>query len=424
MNEWIDQARITIKSGNGGNGAVSFHREKYVPKGGPDGGDGGLGGSIYLVADPSLRTLQDFRFRRKFFAEDGEDGSSGMRSGKDGQDLEIRVPLGTIVKLRETGEVLADMSRAHERIRLVRGGRGGFGNSRMATPTRQKPNFALPGGKTATYELELELKSIADVGFVGFPNAGKSTLLSVISAARPKIANYPFTTLVPNFGVVSHRGQSFVAADIPGIIENAHEGVGLGIDFLRHIERTRVLLHLVDMSGLEGRDPLDDYDQICHELEAYEENLMDKPRLIVANKLDLPDGEENLERLREHVGQEVEIFAISAATHKGLDRLLDRVCALLEDMPVEEPENSMGQFRELDPYPPQEWHLEVEDGVYKITGAMAQKLLDSVNLEDAISVRNFQKQLRRLGIIDALREAGADTDDTVDFCGTQFDFME
>jgi len=262
------------------------------------------------------------------------------------------------------------------------------------------------------------------VGFVGFPNAGKSTLLSVISAARPKIANYPFTTLVPNFGVVSHRGQSFVAADIPGIIENAHEGVGLGIDFLRHIERTRVLLHLVDMSGLEGRDPLDDYDQICHELEAYEENLMDKPRLIVANKLDLPDGEENLERLREHVGQEVEIFAISAATHKGLDRLLDRVCALLEDMPVEEPENSMGQFRELDPYPPQEWHLEVEDGVYKITGAMAQKLLDSVNLEDAISVRNFQKQLRRLGIIDALREAGADTDDTVDFCGTQFDFME
>jgi len=182
MNEWIDQARITIKSGNGGNGAVSFHREKYVPKGGPDGGDGGLGGSIYLVADPSLRTLQDFRFRRKFFAEDGEDGSSGMRSGKDGQDLEIRVPLGTIVKLRETGEVLADMSRAHERIRLVRGGRGGFGNSRMATPTRQKPNFALPGGKTATYELELELKSIADVGFVGFPNAGKSTLLSVISA--------------------------------------------------------------------------------------------------------------------------------------------------------------------------------------------------------------------------------------------------
>jgi len=424
MNEWMDQARITVKSGNGGNGAVSFHREKYVPKGGPDGGDGGVGGAIYLAADKSMRTLQAFRYQRKFFAGDGEDGMSGLRNGKDGEDLTIRVPLGTVVKLRETGEVLADMSREGDVFRLIRGGRGGFGNARMATPTRQKPNFSLPGGKTQTYELELELKSIADVGFLGFPNAGKSTLLSVISAARPKIADYPFTTLTPNFGVVEHRGKTFVAADIPGIIENAHEGVGLGIDFLRHVERSRVLLHLVDMSGLEGRDPLDDYHQILHELEAYGRAVTDKPRLLVANKMDLPDSEENLARLRAELGPDAEIFPLSAATHKGLEPLLDRLIRVLEDLPPEDAENSMGLFRELDPYPPQEWFVNVEDDIFYVTGALAERLLDSVNLEDGASVRNFQKQLRRLGIVDALREAGAETGDTVDFCGTQFDFME
>ncbi len=424
MNEWMDQARITVKSGNGGNGAVSFHREKYVPKGGPDGGDGGVGGAIILTADKSMRTLQYFRYQRRFFAADGEDGMSGLRDGKDGEDLEIRVPLGTIVKLQETGEVLADMSREGLTVRLIRGGRGGFGNAKMATPTRQKPGFALPGGKTRTYELELELKSIADVGFLGFPNAGKSTLLSVISAARPKIADYPFTTLIPNFGVVEHRGRTFVAADIPGIIENAHEGVGLGIDFLRHVERSRVLLHLVDMSGLEGRDPLEDYSKIIRELEAYGSSVAEKPRILVANKMDLPDSEENLKRLRKLVGTETEIFPISAATHQGLAPLLDRVTRVLDDLPPESDENGMGLFRELDPYPPQEWFVKEEDGIYYVTGALAERLLDSVNLEDGASVRNFQKQLRRLGIVDALREAGAVTGDTVDFCGTQFDFME
>ena len=332
---FADEVNITVKAGDGGNGCVSFHREKYVQAGGPDGGDGGRGGDVRFVARERLHTLMDFRFRRKYFAGNGMDGMANRRTGKSGEDMLIEVPVGTVVKERQTGRVLLDMYRPDEERILVRGGNGGFGNQHFATPTRQAPQFAKPGEKKQPLEITLELKSIADVGLVGFPNVGKSTILAAVTAARPKIANYHFTTLQPNLGIVRQGERSFVLADIPGLVEGASQGVGLGHDFLRHIERTRVLIHVVDVSGCEGRDPVADYHAIMRELEAYGD-LKNRPMLVAANKIDLPEAQQNLERLHAQLPQ-ARVFPVSAATRKGFDALLYAAADLLDALPPSEP---------------------------------------------------------------------------------------
>ena len=332
---FVDIIDIRAKAGDGGNGCVSFHREKFVQQGGPDGGDGGKGGDIAFVASERMRTLMDFRFKRNFSAGNGADGSAGRCRGKAGEDIDIEVPVGTVVREKASGRVLLDMREAGVRRVLMRGGNGGFGNARFATPTRQAPQFAKPGEKRPMMELTLELKSIADVGLVGFPNVGKSTILSVVTSARPKIANYHFTTLQPNLGIVVQDEFSFVMADIPGLVEGASQGVGLGHAFLRHIERTRLLVHVIDISGSEMRDPLEDYDAILAELKAYGD-LAARPMLIAANKCDLPGSEENLARLRAKL-PDAEIFPVSAATHAGFAPLLRRAAELLRAMPAAEP---------------------------------------------------------------------------------------
>ncbi|MBS5585477.1 MAG: GTPase ObgE, partial [Clostridiales bacterium] len=332
---FVDIIDIRAKAGDGGNGCVSFHREKFVQQGGPDGGDGGKGGDIAFVASERMRTLMDFRFKRNFSAGNGADGSAGRCRGKAGEDIDIEVPVGTVVREKASGRVLLDMREAGVRRVLMRGGNGGFGNARFATPTRQAPQFAKPGEKRPMMDLTLELKSIADVGLVGFPNVGKSTILSVVTSARPKIANYHFTTLQPNLGIVAQDEFSFVMADIPGLVEGASQGVGLGHAFLRHIERTRLLVHVIDISGSEMRDPLEDYDAILAELKAYGD-LAARPMLIAANKCDLPGSEENLARLRAKL-PDAEIFPVSAATHAGFAPLLRRAADLLRAMPAAEP---------------------------------------------------------------------------------------
>lgn len=419
---FVDIAKIKVKSGDGGNGCVGFHREKYISHGGPDGGDGGKGGDIVLLADSDMRTLLDFRYRRSYEAERGQNGSGGLCTGKNGADLIIKVPPGTQVKLPDTGEVVADLFRSGDRVVLLKGGHGGRGNARFATPTRQAPNFAQPGVKTREYEVVLEMKSIADVGLVGFPNVGKSTLLSVVSAARPKIANYHFTTLQPNLGMVKMDDYSFAMADIPGLIEDAHLGVGLGHDFLRHVERNRMLLHVVDISGCEGRDPVEDYEAIRHELEAYDPELAARPQIIAANKMDiLPDAEKNLARLREHVGAAA-VYPISAATRQGVQELMRAVVQLLKSLPAPAPEvlEPVALDARLDDT------IEVTrlDDVYLVDGPGAERMLDSVNLFDRDSMGRFQRQLRDKGILDRLRALGATDGDTIRFCDTEFDFIE
>ncbi len=420
---FVDIAKIKVKSGDGGNGCVGFHREKYVSHGGPDGGDGGKGGDIVLLADPDMRTLLDFRYRRSYEAERGQNGSGGLCTGKNGADLVIKVPPGTQVKLPDTGEVVADLFQPGDRVVLLKGGQGGRGNARFATPTRQAPNFAEPGIKTREYEVVLEMKSIADVGLVGFPNVGKSTLLSVVSAARPKIANYHFTTLQPNLGMVKMDDYSFAMADIPGLIEDAHLGVGLGHDFLRHVERNRMLLHVVDISGCEGRDPIEDYEAIRHELEAYDPELAARPQIIAANKMDiLPDAQDNLARLQAHVGKHTPIYPISAATRQGVQELMRAVAQLLKSLPAPAPEvlEPMALDARLDDT------IEVTrlDNVYLVDGPGAERMLDSVNLFDRDSMGRFQRLLRDKGILDRLRALGAKDGDTIRFCDTEFDFIE
>ena len=330
---FVDKAKIYVKAGDGGPGAVSFHREKYVARGGPDGGDGGRGGSVYFRVDKGKNTLIDFRYNRHFRAKNGEPGQGNRKTGKSGEDVYITVPLGTIVKDAKTGRILLDMCEEGDRL-LFRGGAGGKGNANFATPTRQAPRFATPGVKCPEVELILELKTIADVGLVGMPNVGKSTLLSVLTAARPKIANYHFTTLAPNLGVAKVDDTDFVLADIPGLIEGAAEGAGLGHDFLRHIERTRMIVHVLDIAGSEGRDPVEDYRAINRELAAYSETLASLPQIIAANKTDIPGSEGNIERLKEALaGEDVEIYPISAATGQGLDPLLRAIVRKLLTLP-------------------------------------------------------------------------------------------
>ena len=332
---FVDKAAITVKSGKGGDGAVAFHREKYIAAGGPDGGDGGRGGDVILVVDGHMSTLMDFRYKRKYAAADGENGQTKRCSGKDGASLTLRVPRGTLVRDKRTGGIIADMS-GDEPFVIAKGGRGGWGNQHFATPTRQVPHFARPGMPGETRELVLELKLLADVGLVGFPNAGKSTLLAAVSRAKPKIADYPFTTLSPNLGVVYvDEGASFVLADIPGIIEGASEGAGLGDEFLRHVDRCRLLIHVVDVSGSEGRDPVADFEAINRELKNYSETLASRPQLVAANKCDLlGDDREPLERLRAHVtARGYEFFALSAATTAGTRELMNRAAAMLATLP-------------------------------------------------------------------------------------------
>ena len=333
--QFVDKAKIVIKAGDGGDGCASFHREKFVMRGGPDGGDGGRGGSVVFLADPNMNTLLDFRFARHYRAERGENGRARMSSGKNGEDLVIRVPVGTLVRDAETGRIVADMNKPNRTRVVLHGGRGGRGNARFATPTRQSPRFAQPGQKTVEHEVELELKTIADVGLIGLPNVGKSTILSVLTSAKPKIANYHFTTLTPNLGVVKRYEKTFVLADIPGLIEGAAEGAGLGHDFLRHVERTRMLVHVVDISGCEGRDPMEDYLAIRSELRQYSERLAELPQLVAANKMDLTGAEDNLELFREELaedGSDVQVFPVSAATVSGFDALLDAIVKTLAEL--------------------------------------------------------------------------------------------
>lgn len=420
MATFVDHAPFIAKAGNGGNGCVSFHREKFVQNGGPDGGDGGRGGDIVLLADVNMHTLLDFRFHSKYEAQNGGDGFSARRTGKKGDDLVIKVPVGTVVREKETGAVVADMYEAGRRKVLLQGGRGGWGNSHFATSTRQAPAFAKPGIKCERHEFELELKTIADVGLVGYPNVGKSTLLSVTTAAKPKIANYHFTTLMPNLGIVRRHGIDYVMADIPGLIEGASEGAGLGYEFLRHVERTRILLHVVDVSGSEGRDPVEDYDNICRELEKYGA-LNELPQLVVANKMDLPGAQENLEALKEHIGDKAPVFAISAATSQGLDALLD---ALTEEITKLPPPVMFTEEEMLPDFLTTGFQVYVEDHVFVVDGPSAQQLLDSVNFDDEESVNWFHRTMRKSGMIDALRKAGANEGSTVRIGDMEFDFID
>jgi GTPase len=420
---FVDIAKIKISSGDGGNGKVSFHREMYVQKGGPDGGDGGRGGSIIIEADSGMRTLLDFRYHQKFEAERGGDGGTAKCFGKDGEDLVIKVPVGTVIRELESSKVVADMHVSGERRMILRGGRGGWGNVHYATPTRQAPNFAQPGQKTMPYEISLELKSIADVGLVGFPNVGKSTMLSVVTRARPKIANYHFTTLSPNLGVAEVDGKSFLVADIPGLIENAHEGAGLGHDFLRHVERTRLLVHVLDASGSEDRDPIEDFEKINEELRLYSDVLAQRPQIVAANKMDIPDSEVYFEELKAHCEKKgYEVYPVSAATNKGLLELMRAVSKKLEELPPAEIFHE--EMEELESLPNNDYSIDMDGDVYVVTGALIKKIIDSTNFSDDISMQYFERRLNETGIIEKLRQMGAEHDDTVRLNELEFDFWE
>nr|WP_206155548.1 GTPase ObgE [Caldanaerobacter subterraneus] len=422
---FIDTARIYIKAGDGGNGFISFRREKYVPYGGPDGGDGGKGGDVIFIADPNLSTLLDFKYKRKYIAENGENGKSKNQYGKDGEDLYIKVPVGTTIINDETGEVIADLIKPYQKAIVLKGGKGGRGNAKFATPTLKTPRFAESGEKGREMWVRLELKLLADVGLVGFPNAGKSTLLASCSRARPKIANYPFTTLTPNLGVVEHKGKSFVMADIPGLIEGAHRGEGLGHDFLRHIERTKMLIHVVDVSGSEGRDPVEDFEKINEELRLYDERLVTLPQIVAANKMDLPEGKEKYLRFEEEIKKRgYEVYPISALTKEGLDALLDKTIEILSSIPAEKIE----EVPEVIVYnPPEEeetLEVEVKGNTYYLKGSKIDKLLKRINLQDEHSLRYFEILLRKSGVIDALKEKGFKSGDVINVRDFEFEYYE
>lgn len=422
--QFVDKAKIIIKAGNGGDGCSSFHREKYVSHGGPDGGDGGRGGNVIFYADDNMSTLLDFRFSRHFRAQNGENGKGKMQYGKKGEDIVIKVPVGTRVRDIVSGKIIADMNRAGREKLVLHGGRGGKGNVKFATPTRQSPRYAQNGQKTKEYEVELELMTIADVGLIGLPNVGKSTILSVVTSAKPKIANYHFTTLTPNLGVVKRYDKSFVVADIPGLIEGAADGAGLGHDFLRHIERTRLLVHVVDISGSEGRDPIVDYKQIRTELANYSEKLTELPEIVVANKMDITGAEDYFELLKEELIQDgIDVYPVSAATNKGFEPLLDKILKLLETLP------STREFIEddINEAPQYDWNFEIsrdDDGVFVVTGGIVDYILDTTNADDEESMRRFQKYLNSEGIIDALRKKGANEQSVIRLGEWEFDFIE
>ncbi len=421
--QFIDKTDIYIKAGNGGDGCAAFHREKYVPKGGPSGGDGGKGGSVVFVADPQDTTLLAFKRAVHFRAENGENGRAELQHGKDGADLYIRVPVGTIVRDVETGSILADMSEPGKQRVVLRGGRGGKGNARFATPTHQSPRFAQNGIKTEERRVELELKTIADVGIIGFPSVGKSTILSVLTSAKPKIAAYHFTTLTPNLGVAERHGRSFVLADIPGLIEGAAEGAGLGHDFLRHIERTRILLHVIDASGSELRDPLEDYAKINAELAGFSDALASLPQIVCCNKMDLPEAEENLARIRTVLEPEnIPVFGVSAATVQGFDAMLDCIISMLDTLPPVR----VYDEAELTPQGADQGFTvrRDDDGSFIVEGGDVDRLLETTDPDDETSMRRFQQLLIKTGIIAALREMGAKDGDTIVLGEWDFTFTE
>lgn len=428
---FIDQVKISLKAGDGGNGLVAFRREKYVPFGGPAGGDGGKGASVVFEVDEGLRTLLDFRFQSKFKAEKGENGQSSNMHGRGSSDLILKVPPGTIVKNAENEEVLADLIEHGQRATVAKGGRGGRGNSRFASASNPAPDFSENGEPGEELDVILELKLMADVGLVGYPSVGKSTLLSIVSKAKPKIGAYHFTTIKPNLGVVQTKdGRGFVMADLPGLIEGASEGVGLGHQFLRHVERTRVIVHIIDMSGMEGRDPYDDYITINKELKSYNDNLSRRPQIIVANKMDLPDANEQLEMFKEQIGSDVNIIPISTVTRDNIDQLLYRIADLLDEtegMDFDAEEEETGIHRVVYKHEKSRDHFEItrdDDGAYVVSGASIERLFKMTDFNRDAAVRRFARQMRSMGIDDALRERGASNGDIVRILGGEFEFVE
>jgi GTP-binding protein len=426
---FVDQVKIYVKGGDGGNGMVAFRREKYVPKGGPAGGDGGNGADVIFEVEEGLRTLMDFRYKRHFKAPRGEHGMSKNQHGKNSQPMIVKVPPGTIVSDEETGQIIADLTEHGQQAVIAKGGRGGRGNSRFATPANPAPELSENGEPGIERNVILELKVLADVGLVGFPSVGKSTLLSVISSAKPKIAEYHFTTLVPNLGLVeTEDGRSFVMADLPGLIEGAHQGVGLGHQFLRHIERTRVIVHVIDMSGLEGRDPYEDYVTINAELKEYNLRLTERPQIIVANKMDMPDSEENLAGFKEKLKDDLKIFPISAITREGVRELLFEIADAIERTP-EFPlfEEEPAENRVVYEFKKEEPNFAISrdsDGSYVLSGEKIEKLFKMTEFSREESVRRFARQLRGLGVDEALRERGAKDGDIVKLLEYEFEFVE
>ena len=422
---FVDKTKIFIKAGDGGDGAVSFHREKYVAAGGPDGGDGGRGGSVLFLADDNLSTLADFRYKRKYIAQKGENGKARRSSGKNAEDLIIKVPRGTLVKDAETGRLLADVS-GKEPVLVARGGNGGWGNIHFATPTRQVPRFAKPGMPGEEYDVTLELKLLADVGLVGFPNVGKSTLVSVVSQAKPIIANYHFTTITPVLGVVSMgEGNSFVMADIPGLVEGAWEGVGLGHQFLRHVERCRMLVHIVDVSGSEARNPKEDFEIINRELERFNPELAKRPMIVAGNKCDLAT-EEQIEDFRKYIEEKgYEFFPLMAPINEGVDDLLKKILEMLSKLPpITRYEAEPAPIVQPEKIDRSNVKITKHDGVYFVEAKWLFNIMKSVNFDDYESLQYFQRVLISGGVIDALREAGINEGDTVSIYELEFDFVE
>jgi GTPase len=428
---FVDQTKIYVKGGDGGNGMVAFRKEKYIPKGGPAGGDGGKGANVVFEVNEGLRTLMDFRYQRHFKAPRGEHGMSKNQHGAGAKDMIVKVPPGTVVIDAATNEVIADLVENGQQAIIAKGGRGGRGNSRFATPANPAPELSENGEPGQEREVILELKLLADVGLVGFPSVGKSTLLSVVSSARPKIAEYHFTTIVPNLGMVeTEDGRSFVMADLPGLIEGASEGVGLGHQFLRHIERTRVIVHVIDMAAMEGRDPYEDYLTINKELEEYNLRLTERPQIIVANKMDMPEAEENLQKFKERLEEDFPIFPISALSRKGLRELLYAIADKIEETPEfpldhEEEETGVNRVLYKHEADPEAFYITREpDGSFVIQGEKVEKLFKMTNFQTEESVRRFARQLRGLGVDEALRAKGAKDGDTVKLLDFEFEFVD
>lgn len=423
---FVDKVKVFVKGGDGGDGCVSFYRAKYITNGGPDGGDGGRGGDIIFVADKNETTLVDFRFKRKFVADKGANGTKSNCTGKDAKDIIIKVPVGTIIREEKTNRIMADLTYDGQEKVLIKGGRGGRGNQHFATSVRQAPKYAEHGRKSKEYDIVLELKLIADVGLVGLPNVGKSTLLKMVTNAKPKIANYHFTTLAPNLGIVrSKYGKDFVIADIPGLIEGASEGVGLGHAFLRHVERTKLFIHVVDASGLEGDDPLNSIELIRNEIKVYDEKLLDRPAVIACNKMDIEESKENYEKIKEiYEPKGFKVFPISAATNQGLDELIAEVATILNDYPEDivfndDFEEYVEEVVEYEPFV-----IEIIDEEYVVTGTGLEKMLANTNLEVEKGYAFFQKYLRDKGIIEALEEKGIQEGDTVVLYDLEFEYFK
>lgn len=428
---FVDRAKILIKSGKGGNGAVSFRREPFVPEGGPDGGDGGKGGDVVFKADKNMRTLMDFRYKRKYEAQNGQDGMKKKRYGKNGEDLIIKVPVGTMIIDEATGHVMGDLTEPDQSFIAAKGGKGGKGNVKYATSTRQAPNFAEAGGAAKEREVVLEMKLIADVGLVGFPNVGKSTLLSVSTSARPKIANYHFTTIEPNLGVVKIYDTSFVMADIAGIIEGAHQGAGLGHKFLKHIERTKVLIHVVDVSGSEGRNPIEDFDKINNELEQYSPRLLRKPQIVVANKIDLIDEDDpQYIEFREHVeAKGYKVFPMSAPINIGVKEVMAEAANMLQQLLLEPEDEDDGyemfDFEAEDNDPDYRTvHADFDGNNYILSGKQLEKIFDSTNFNDSGSMRYLYKYIEKSGAIEQLKEMGIEDGDTIKVKDFEFEYVD